>query len=332
MSSDGRGEVTVSSASIIAYSIRSIIAAPLLVRDRLIGIVYLDNRVTAGIFDQSDVDFMMLLCTFVSSSFETARSALLELQKKEQDKDFEVTGAVQKLILPRQMDFETASWQLATRLEPANRSGGDWVWYGSLPDGRIRIILGDVTGHGAGAAMVSTLIVGAYQSFSAIMHDQYAGEVLLKHLDKILSTTTESNYWMTAAILDINSNGEVEYWLAGHPPFITLKNGNASLARSSPTQPIGSGIDFSVGPTGNITLAPGDKILLFSDGLVEIQIGQTRIFGERRLCALFSDLSKASTSVRDIADGIMKEAKKLNNGPSFKDDVSFFVLEYKQSP
>src|SRR5206468_2807038 len=94
------GEV-LGSKSAVAHNLRSIIAAPLLLRDAALGVVYLDSRLAKGIFTRDDVSVLGAICNHVAIAFETSRIANVELEKKAFEKDIALAATVQTLFLPK---------------------------------------------------------------------------------------------------------------------------------------------------------------------------------------------------------------------------------------
>ncbi|MGZ3709124.1 MAG: SpoIIE family protein phosphatase, partial [Bdellovibrionota bacterium] len=253
------------SESAVAYDLRSIMAAPLLVRDTLIGVVYLDNRLAKGVFTGDDVGILQALASHIAIAIETARATQVEMERKSFEKDLEVTGAVQSLLLPGKDTFHSPEIGMAAFYRPASKSGGDWWWYDVRADGKILILLGDVTGHGPGSAMMTTAVVSSYSTLQAIHHSTEDIAGTLKIMGENLRKLTGGSYLMSMSVIEIDPrNARLRWWAAGSPPFFILgADGKTEtvLEQSSPLGLAEAGVKEVVRP-----LRQGDRLFLFTDG------------------------------------------------------------------
>ena len=155
------------SESAFLHNLRSILAVPIFFRENFIGVLYLDSTVAKGLFFEEDLKIATALANHIAISLETARAANIEIENRAMKKDLEVTHAVQSLILPKQDTFTSDQVKLASFYKAAGQSGGDWWWYDVDKErGVLTIVLGDVTGHGAGPAMISAVVAGIFQGFN----------------------------------------------------------------------------------------------------------------------------------------------------------------------
>ena len=152
------------SQSAVLFGLRSIMAAPMLIRGVLVGVVYLDSRMARGVFTPDDVETLTALANHIAVSFETVRAQLLDRERARLEQELALTGAVQTLLLPQKADLCGKGWSLAAHYESAAQSGGDWWWADAAEGKCLRILMGDVTGHGPGSAMVTALISGSYRT------------------------------------------------------------------------------------------------------------------------------------------------------------------------
>ncbi|MBY0472260.1 SpoIIE family protein phosphatase [bacterium] len=243
-------------------------------------------------------------------------------------KDLEVTGAVQTLLLPKDNTFTHKNVKLAAYYEAANQSGGDWWWYTVRPDGSLVIILGDVTGHGAGSAMVTALMAGAYQSLAkALPYNPKLSDLptLFGELNESLKSFCESQYWMTMSALEIPvAQNEAKWWTAAAPPIYVLRANSDLETMVGSGTPVGSKI-LTVG-SDHRTISKGDRIFIFTDGAYEFNMANDRQFGLKRLRNVL--LHTRSMDTEKARDYIAEEIKKaMVPGPA-PDDNTFIVVDF----
>jgi PAS domain S-box-containing protein len=238
---------------------------------------------------------------------ETSRVAQLDLQRTALEKDLEVTGMIQTLLLPKTKVFNNCHYRLACSYRPATQSGGDWYWYEEKKDGSIRVLLGDVTGHGAGAAMVVSAVAGAHQCLQ--------------------SACLGGNTWMTMGILDFDPiKGEIRYTSAGAPKiFLRNRNGECSVL-GDVSGPLGEAV-FRISEHSHPFLS-GDRVLAFTDGAYEIQPKNSTRFGPKGLMKLFMALPRGDTEW-DVAKLEEDISSATALGSTENDDRTMILIDYK---
>lgn len=311
------------SESAVAHDLRSIIAAPLLMRNQLLGVVYLDSHLAKGIFTHDDAEVLTAIGNHIAISLETARMARLEVQRQALAKDLAVTAAVQSLLLPATDTWNGPSISLTGYYRPAAQSGGDWWWYEPTEQGLVAL-LGDVTGHGAGSAMVTAAVAGA---FRALQPGTLASDLpaAIQTVNATLSSICKNAYNMTlsAALVDPTAR-TLKLWSAGALPALLLR---ADTGRTEVLQAQG-------GPLGNarfklglveVPLRPGDRLLLFTDGITEALNPQDRPFGLKGLSKLLlSTRGRPPGEARTLlVDGLTAFAQ----GRPLEDDVAFVLFD-----
>src|SRR5690606_3198545 len=107
------------SESVVAQNLRSIICAPLELRERRVGVVYLDSRLARGMFAESDLAVLVALASHIAVAQELARAAQREGEQRALERDLLLAAAVQDLILPRTTELATDTFALASFYRPA---------------------------------------------------------------------------------------------------------------------------------------------------------------------------------------------------------------------
>jgi serine phosphatase RsbU (regulator of sigma subunit)/tRNA A-37 threonylcarbamoyl transferase component Bud32 len=315
------------SKSIAAHDLRSIAAAPLMVRDKMLGVVYLDNRLVKGLFTNDDLDILMGLSNHIAIAMQTAQSAQVEIERKALEKDLELTGVVQSLLLPPMSSLTQGSFRLAAHYQPASRSGGDWWWSDELPDGKVRLFLGDVTGHGAGSAMMTAAVAGSYHALRSMRQKDGSAlpmEAELEILNQNLTDISQGKYGMSMAALELDAaSSALTAWCAGSPPVYVMRNSGEVDALMETSSPLGS-LPMYLGRKQR-KLESGERIFVFTDGAYEFTADDGRPFGRKRLIGLLQEtrgmpLEKAWVFLKE-------KLVSLPSGPA-EDDLTFVLVDY----
>jgi hypothetical protein len=192
-----------------------IIAAPIMVQDRFIGIVYLDHSKPAP-FSQEDVGILQAVTNHIGIAIQTTQLVQSEILRRELTKDLEIARGVQAYLMPDSNEFNYSKVEAFVHYESAAQVAGDWWWCAEHSEGRVLAIIGDVTGHGAGPALVSAAVVGAYRT---IEHEQDMNKIL-SVLNQSTRKVCRGEYWMAMAVVEINPlTSQLTWWCMGSPPM-----------------------------------------------------------------------------------------------------------------
>jgi len=264
-----------------------------------------------------------------------------EMREKQQylDDDLEAAGEIQKSLLPKaMMDFEFMD--TAWRFMPCQKVGGDLFNVHRLDETHWCLYMLDVSGHGVPSAMVS---VSASQMLDPKMGLLVKDNILESPFYRITSPAEvlqaldqeypieRFNKHFTISYMIINSTtGIIKYSNAAHPPPLLLhKNGNLEILKEGGAI-IGMGgiLPFE---EGQKQLFPGDKIFMYTDGIIEYANRSEQFFGEERF---FDELKKnKNRSVTDIVDSVISAVMEFGDNNDPQDDISLMGIEYlKKSP
>ncbi|MCC6809183.1 MAG: SpoIIE family protein phosphatase, partial [Deltaproteobacteria bacterium] len=311
------GEV-LGSASIAAHGLRSIIAAPVMMGTRVLGVIYLDSRLAKGIFTENHLDLLVAIGFQIGIAFETSRSARIEVEKADLEKDLALTGAMQQFFLPRVNSFSRQGVQVESYYQPAQHCGGDWWWVEPSEDAGTNVILGDVTGHGAASAMMTAAVSSRYET---VLGEPAAR---LKSLSDLLASRTNGRYMMTMTFLRFDPGAaKFAWWSAAAPPLLLRRaSGKTDLVTTVGT-PLGSA-EYTFGFKEEPFLAK-ERMFIFTDGLSELNVGGGKQLGMRRLKKIFDET--CALPLAAARDEIGKRLDAERGKTPLADDVTFVLVE-----
>jgi PAS domain S-box-containing protein len=218
----------------------------------------------------------------VAERTEQLKSAMAKQQREAHERqrieqELRVARLIQQTLLPKSLP-ELEGHQIAVYYQPARELGGDFYDFLQLPDGRLGLIVGDVSGKGVPAAIVMaitrTMLRAAYRLGSP-------GEIL-EQVNNILYADIPPNMFVTClAILLDSRSGQLQYANAGHdPPYLRHADGVSDLRATG--MPLGLMPNMSY-EQKEVRLKPGESVLLYSDGLVEAHDPRREMFGFARM-------------------------------------------------
>jgi len=187
----------------------------------------------------------------------------LEKWRRDLERDLAAARLTQQSLIP-QKPLLLPGWQIATCYRPVIQVGGDIYGWLRMRDGRVLFWIADGTGHGAAAALLTTLAKLLFHHGS-MDHDSPAS--LMEAVDNDFRSTFGARSFMTAMCVALNpATGQAQVVGAGHPPLLVIRHDGATESIPSAAPPLGliKRAAFNETPVG---LEPGDAFLLYTDGL-----------------------------------------------------------------
>jgi len=253
----------------------------------------------------------------------------LEQQMRERERveqELQVARRIQQASLPKEVPTPKG-WQISPYYQPAREVGGDFYDFYELEDGRVGLVVGDATGKGVPAALVVTATYSMLRAVAQALGSFSPGE-LLAQVNETLLARIPANMFVTCfyAILEPES-GSLSYANAGHDlPY--LRHGDHAEELRARGMPLGlmSGMSYE---EGEASLRQEDKVLFYSDGLVEAHDPEGDMFGFPRLRALLAE--HAEEEQRSLGDFLMEELYSfVGEGWEQEDDITLLTL--RRSP
>jgi serine phosphatase RsbU (regulator of sigma subunit) len=277
---------------------------PLVLADRFVGVAAFGWNAPRR-FSADDVAFMQAVADHVAIALE--RVAVLSASRS-------LAETMQHSLLPAAVP-DMARFAFAARYVPATRGlavGGDWYDLLDLTPDRVAIAVGDVVGHGPGAAAVMGQLRSALTS---CLLDGYGPARALEHLDRFARRVPGARVSSVACLLADAEQESLVWACAGHPPPL-LVSAAGSRYLDRPSGPV-LGVATPTGYTDHtIRFAPDDTVLLYTDGLVERR-GESVDAGLSRLAAAAT--ARHHLPPADLVDGVLAE---LSDGDGPADDVA----------
>jgi phosphoserine phosphatase RsbU/P len=307
--------------SIVGQQIQSVMAVPLQTNDRVIGLINVDSRSFARPFTPDDLDLLTVLANVAAIRIEQQRLSLVEQQERIISRDLEQAAVIQQRLLPHEAP-SVPGFDLAGHNLPCRSVGGDYFDYFPYPDGRIGLVLGDVSGKGMPAALLMSGLKGGVQVLLTDPPDNLP--LLMSRLDRVVAANFPRNRFVSFffALLD-SATGEMTYCNAGHnPPFLVRANGGAVERLTSCGTILGIFPDLGY-EVKQCRLEPGDVLTLFSDGVTEEQDPAGEEFGEERLSKLL--VEKAGLGATALVEEIRTTVLAWAAGAPAADDVTVLI-------
>jgi sigma-B regulation protein RsbU (phosphoserine phosphatase) len=308
--------------SIMMLGLRSILCVPIMVKERLIGLVYVDNRLQSGLFNE---DHLALLTAFASQAgvaIENARLYRVAVEKGRMEKELQMAHDIQRGLLPR--DLPTLpGYQIAADWRSAREMAGDFYDCFWLSSDTLVVVIADVSDKGAPAAIFMAV---ARSLIRAAALSTPTPEATLRQANRIILSDTQSGMFVTVYYTLLHPDGKFTGVSAGHNrPLLyrTEKNTHEFLPRGG--RPLGWFEDLPVQAV-EYQLEPGDVLVYYTDGLTEAENLDREPYGEARLVQVVKEAARLSAV--EIKDKLIESVVAfMGDAPPF-DDTTLVVVRY----
>lgn len=312
-------ELFRSQESIVIQGIRSAMAVPVVEEDRVTGLLYADTSDPIRRYHEDDLQVFTLLAGVIAEGLIQTRYQRSERERRRLETELDAARNILDTILPSDLP-DVSGYELGTHLDPCFEVGGDFYDLMELPDGRLLVVTGDVTGKGLGAALIVATLVPTLRTLVELETDPLC---LITRINAHLWRATDPIHFATLflGILD-PATGHLSYVNAGHnPPYLVSADG--ALEKLAATGPPAGMFQQMPYTAASAELAPGAVMVLYSDGVTEaetegVQFGDKGF--EETLCAV------AGCCVKDTTDRLLSDLGAFLAGKPADDDVTLVMV------
>lgn len=230
---------------------------------------------------------------------------------------------IQRRLLP-QLAPRIPGTEIAGGLIPAEYAAGDFYDYLTLPDGAPAFVIGDVSGHGFGPALLMSLTHTLVRILGAIENDV---EVIFAQINAFLFKETQEDRFVTLflARYDIETRS-ITYVSAGHPPaYVINREGELRARLTSTAFPLGVVENATFPSAGNFHLECNDVLLMLTDGILETSSPEHQMFGEKQTIEVLR--RHRSLPAHRILDALQRQLRTFSKGAELIDDITAVILK-----
>lgn len=349
-------------ASVQAYQVRSVVSVPLVHGDERLGVLYVDSRLTQAIFGARELELLESFAAQAAVALQNARQfgaieamnreldgkvlertrelesaylklsasmdelknttlRLAEAKREALEKELEVARRIQLSMVPAPGLHRHGGGCFSGLLEPASFCGGDIWSYVDGGDAGLLLFVGDVTGHGVGSALLAAVAKSCLETAW--------GKVdlapLMQQLDRLIRESGKGELLMTAFAARIDKQQrKLGYCVAGHPAQLLVRRDGTVTPMFARSSHLGRAGDeafcASVADYG-----PGDRLVLFTDGILEWRNPTGSEYGIRRLQK--SAIRHREASPEQMVAEMRRDLEAFAGGVPAEDDLTLVVAE-----
>ncbi len=313
-------------ASTIPYRNPSALCVPLKLRGEVIGVLNINDRADGRIFEENDLFVAQIIANQAAVAVANARLVSESVAAAETRRALQVAREIQRSFIPP--DPQVDGFRVAARSAPCDETGGDYIDYAPSSalmqdrSGSLFVAIGDVSGHGLGAALImatSRAFLRALLLQSNDLAEIFAG------LNRLTLGDFRRGCFMTlfAGCADPKAQ-QLTYASAGHDPAFLYRAETGQLRELQATGPPLGVVPDAAFPTVSVEFMPGDVLVLATDGVWEAVNGVGQSFGRENLAQAIRD--EACTAPERLIEAIESRIRAFCGSAGQRDDISLVAV------
>ena len=286
-----------------------------------VGVLYMDSRVSAADLSGGNRELLQTLAIEASTVLENARLLDEEREKLKIEEELNVARTIQQSLLPGQLP-STGWFRACGSSIPSHQVGGDYFDVVEVDKSCWATVVADVSGKGVSSALLASLLQGAFLTTST------SSEIMARRVARInsfLYDRTKGSKYATVFYSLMERGGRLHYVNGGHcAPILISQDGRYEYLETT-AMPVGMlpEAEFTVEER---QLFPGDRIVIYTDGVTEAQNERGEFFGRKQLREIV--VAHAGDACTALHDAILRTLKNFTGGAPQADDITLVVAEY----
>jgi sigma-B regulation protein RsbU (phosphoserine phosphatase) len=305
--------------NLTGFTTKSIIAVPLVGREGLIGVAEIMNPRERDSFSVHDLEIFQALCRQVAVAMENALYHKDALERQRLRQELELAATIQQSFLPASPVKELGPVRLSGFTIPAKHVGGDLYDFVEPLPGKAGLFIGDISGKGVSAALFMAKVMS---DFRYQAHGTADPGLVLQRLNQQLSDTPRGMFLTAIYAVADQETGAVAVAVAGHPPFLWITAEGVTVMSPDAGPPAGiMDTDF---PVTELRLAPGDRLIMVTDGAFDAKNCDGQRMGFDDICA-FVVRHRQEDRLTDLMAGFVNDFTK---DAERADDLTIVEMRY----
>ena len=321
LTSDAQHDPRFASGTVVLQGVRSVLAVPLGVAEKVFGIIYADSPIAEGRFTEDHLKVLTTLASVAAIRVENTRLVEARLERERFERELALASEIQQRFQPTAPPH-VEGYELQGISFPCYEIGGDYYDFIERDDGRMVIALGDVSGKGTAAALLMSSLHAAVHA-QAGSHDSLVSTI--SAVNRYLAENIPANRFVTLFYAELEPrSGALSFLNAGHNPPLIVHSAGTVEQLASGGLPLGIKPDAEY-REGRTQLQPGDVLVVYSDGVTEAMSPTGEEYGATRLYDVVSRNLEASAA--GIRDRIESSLTKFSQGTSAADDITLVIVK-----
>jgi|GEM_PF-217602 len=305
------------------YKTKSFIAVPLVINDRVIGMISITEKYNDEIYNSSDLQLLQIFANQVVIAIENAKLYERLVVREKLERELEIAHNIQMSMMPQKYP-DVKGIAIAGIAIPAKEVGGDYYDFLPISESKVGITIGDVSGKGVPAALMMVMIHSILRA--KVMSDHDPKDIVLE-LNKFMLNELEPRMFITLfyMILDVDSK-KIRYTNAGHNYPMIFHAGNDEVDSLKDGGLLLGIFEAPLYEEGEYQLEPGDIVVMYTDGIVEAMNDKDEMYGYETFCEFVHGVKHKTAD--EIKDDILTEMKRFMGDASQYDDLTLIIVKF----
>ena len=286
-----------------------------------VGLLYLDSVRAPVDLSSGNSELLQTLALEASTVLENARLLEEERKKHRMDEELAIARDIQSSLLPKALP-QTGWFRAAGSSLPSHEVGGDYFDVHRVDGDAWAVIVADVSGKGVSSALLASLLQGAFLTATGVASEM---ESLIGRVNRYVHERTGGEKYATIFFAILHADGRLLWINAGHCHPLLVRQGVELIALKSAGMPLGM-LDFAAYQVVETRLAPGDKVVAFSDGLSDAENPAGEFFEMSRIKQLL--VQNAQLDSAALHAELITSVSRFVEGAEPNDDVTAVIFEY----
>jgi sigma-B regulation protein RsbU (phosphoserine phosphatase) len=321
LTADAQQDPRLMSSTMTLQGIRSVLAVPLGVGEKVFGIIYADSPIAESRFTEDHLKVLTTLASVAAIRVENARLMEEQIQRERLEQELQLASEIQQRFQPTAPPV-VPGYELQGISFPCYEIGGDYYDFIEREDGRLVVTLGDVSGKGTAAALLMSSLHAAVHA-QAASHNSLAETI--SAVNNYLADNTPTNRFVTLFYAELDpQTGGLSFINAGHNPPLIVHHAGTVENLAAGGLPLGIRQDAEY-REGRTQLQPSDVLVIYSDGVSEATSPQGEEFGTDRLYEVVArNLDASAAGIRDRIEAALT---KWAQGTPAGDDITLVIVK-----
>jgi serine phosphatase RsbU (regulator of sigma subunit) len=286
-----------------------------------LGVLYMDSRAGTADLSAGNRELLQSLALEASTILENARLLEGERARQRMEEELKIARVIQASLLPKRLP-DSGWFRAAGRSIPSHQVGGDYFDVSEISPTCWSVVAADVSGKGVSSALLASLLQGIFLAAPA---NRAQMEQMMLRVNRFLIERTEGEKYATIFYCTLDRSGLLRWINAGHCAPLLARSGEKPRGLSATGLPVGM-LEEAVYGAEETRLEPGDKLIIYTDGLSEAQDTDGELFGDKRVRDII--LAYPGAGCGDLYEALVQAVTTFTGGVIQKDDITLVLVGY----
>jgi sigma-B regulation protein RsbU (phosphoserine phosphatase) len=308
--------------SVLDLNLHSILCTPLKLKDKILGVIYIDNRMIAGIFTKKELELLSAIATTAVIAIENARLYEVAIEKGRMERELQMAYRVQSSLIPQEMP-QIPGWEFAACWQPARQVSGDFYDLIPVSKDELKFVIADVTDKGMPAALFMALTRTIVRASCDTLESLAEG---ITRANQLICTDSALAMPVTLFAGKINiKTGQLIYVNAGQNPPMYYRAEHREFINLTRTGMLLGFEEKAEFQQKSIQLKPGDLLVCYTDGVLDAVDEQWEAFEMDRFQAVLD--KNVNATPKELLEAIEGAVCEFIGDVLPYDDITVFIIK-----